>query len=114
MGRYYRSTDVYPGVIDSQQDNQHQHKCFGAKSNSFLSEVNYWRGDGHIPIHHDKTTAVHFIDNMGTRLSFDCLGIVLEIWEWAKAHGNWLTATHMENVEGDVDLGKSTLPMNGN
>ena len=59
----------------------------------------------HLKILSDNTTAVHSINNMGTCRSLPCHQVVMDIWEWADAQNNWLTATHIagkDNTEADA------------
>ena len=67
----------------------------------------------HIKIMIDNTTAVSFINNMGTCHSYPCNSIIgCKIWTPCEENGIWLTAAHIpgkENVTADYESRYSNL-----
>ena len=55
----------------------------------------------HIKIWSDNTTAVQSLNKLGTCRSEACHKIVVEIWEWARKHGYFLTAAHIPGIENE-------------
>ena len=51
--------------------------------------------DSHIKILSDNSTAVHWIDNMGSCRSVGCDKITKSIWNWAIKRRLWLSSTHI-------------------
>ena len=63
----------------------------------------------HIKIWCDNTTAVQSLNKLGTCRSPECHQIVIEIWEWAREKGLFLTAAHIpgkDNEEADKESRK--------
>ncbi|CAB4027193.1 Transposon Tf2-6 poly [Paramuricea clavata] len=50
--------------------------------------------DQHIRIMSDNTTAISYITSMGGCQSKDCDNIARDIWSWAIARNNWLSASY--------------------
>ena len=48
----------------------------------------------HIRIISDNMTAVSYITAMGGCQSEECDSITKNVWEWAIAHNNWLSAVY--------------------
>ena len=68
--------------------------------------------DVHIKILSDNTATVGAINNMGSSKSLRLHEIVVQIWEWALAHGNWLSASHIpgvQNVQADKESRKNDI-----
>ena len=51
--------------------------------------------NGHIHLKLDNQTAVTYINKKGGTHSKNCNDISLQVWHWAKLHGNWLSAAFM-------------------
>ena len=63
----------------------------------------------HIKIWCDNTTAVQSLNKLGTCRSPECHQIVIEIWEWKRGKGLFLTAAHIpgkDNEEADKESRK--------
>ena len=60
--------------------------------------------NSHIHLKLDNQTAVTYINKKGRKHSKNCNDISLQVWHWAKIHGNWLSAAYIpgeSNVVAD-------------
>jgi hypothetical protein len=58
--------------------------------------------DQHIRIMSDNTTAVSYINSMGGCQSRDCDNIARDIWSWAIARNNWLSASYTPGKHNNI------------
>ena len=64
----------------------------------------------HIKITSDNTTAIHYINKIGTSHQMESHHQVLNIWEWAIIHKNYLSVAHIpRNLERNLDQIMSIL-----
>ena len=71
----------------------------------FFSKVR----NSHIRIQSDRTTAVHYINNLGGVQSMNCHSLAKEIWLWALDKNIHLSAEHLSGSKNTVADGASRV-----
>ena len=69
-----------------------------------LQSLLHARSDTHIRIQSDSTTAIAYTTAMGGSKSEECNSVAKDIWEWAIARRNWLSASFTpgtQNIAAD-------------
>ena len=58
--------------------------------------------DQHIRVMSDNTTAISYLNHHGGVKSGRCNQVAQEIWQWAEARQNWLSAAHIPGIENVI------------
>ncbi len=98
------------GLFSAEEKNNSHINVLEAKAVKFgLQALCDQTTNKHIKILSDNTSAVGAINKMGSAKSWGLDTEMSEIWHWALAGGNWLTASHIPgklNVEADEESRK--------